>query len=122
VTNAVLGAVTTVMTSFVPFSPILGGAVAGYVQRGERRDGATVGALSGLAVGLPVTVLFGFLVAGLATVSLEFALVGGVLLLIALLVSVLSTVALSALGGYLGVIASERRPAPAATLDGSDRN
>lgn len=109
--NAIVGAVVTVVTSFVPLSPILGGVVAGYLQRNDRRTGATAGALSGLAVTLPMTVLFGFLVVGLATVSLDIALLAGVVMLIALLVTGIFTVALSALGGYLGVVVGEYRSA-----------
>ncbi|WP_299270269.1 DUF5518 domain-containing protein [Halorientalis sp.] len=38
-TNAVIGAVATVVASFVPFSPVLGGAVAGYIGRSDGSSG-----------------------------------------------------------------------------------
>jgi hypothetical protein len=49
-TNALIGAVVTVVLPFVPFSPLLGGAVAGYLQE---RDGFRVGAPSGAIAAVP---------------------------------------------------------------------
>lgn len=103
--NALIGAVVTVVTSFLLLSPILGGAVAGYLQRGDSRDGASVGAISGLLVAVPLAIL-GTLLAAIFTTVPEgggaglglFALV----FLTILLVSSVYAVALSALGGVLG--------------------
>ncbi|MFC5368370.1 DUF5518 domain-containing protein [Salinirubrum litoreum] len=102
--NALVGAVVTVVTSFVPLSPVLGGGVAGYLQRGDTREGATVGAISGLLVAIPLAIL-GTLVAALFTIVPEGG--GGGLLfafvfLAILLVSSVYSVAFSALGGVLG--------------------
>jgi hypothetical protein len=62
--NAVLGAVVTVILSFLPLSPILGGLLAGYLQGGDRADGARVGALAGVIAMIPLLgigiLLFGF--------------------------------------------------------------
>ena len=104
-TNALIGAVVTVVTSFVPFSPVLGGAVAGYLQRGDNEEGATVGAISGSFVAIPLAIL-GTLFAAIVTIVPEgggagvglFALV----FLTILLVSSVYSVAFSALGGVLG--------------------
>lgn len=53
--NAVLGgAVTFVTGNFVPLAPVLGGAVAGYLQGGTRREGLRVGAYSGLIAFVPL--------------------------------------------------------------------
>lgn len=111
-TNAIVGAVVTVVTAFVPLSPILGGAVAGYLQDSDRADGAKVGGLSGLVASLPIVLLFTFVVGGLLVVSTElsFGIGGGLValvLLIALFVTVLYTIGLSALGGYIGVYLRE---------------
>jgi hypothetical protein len=113
-TNAIVGAVVTVVTSFVPFSPVLGGAVAGYLQGGERMQGARVGGLSGLVASLPVVVLFVFLVGGLLVVSAQVSAgigagVVAALAAIALAIAVVYTVVLSALGGYVGVYVSGQR-------------
>ncbi|SEO10786.1 hypothetical protein SAMN05216388_100874 [Halorientalis persicus] len=112
-TNAVIGAVVTVVTSFVPISPVLGGAVAGYLGRGDGRNGVRVGAYSGLVTSIPVIVLFAFLIGGAAVVGVEIGVGLGaaavaLILLVALAVTVLTVVGLSALGGYLGVEFSER--------------
>ena len=56
--NALLGALVTVVLSFTGFSPILGGAAAGYLQQNGPGDGARVGALSGLVASLPVLLVF----------------------------------------------------------------
>ncbi|WP_236544738.1 DUF5518 domain-containing protein [Salinirussus salinus] len=106
VTSAVVGAVVTVLTAFVPLSPVLGGAAAAYLRKGDRETALRVGALAGLVAAVPVVVLFAFLVGGFAVVASELALgaVTGIVVLalvFSLFVAVLYTVGLSALGGYL---------------------
>lgn len=104
--NALIGAVVSVLLAFLPFSPLIGGGVAGYLQRGTRNDGLRVGGISGLITMIPL-----FLVASLLGGVFFLQMVGldpragfgfGFLVLFALLFFVLYTVALSALGGYLG--------------------
>lgn len=107
--NAVIGAVVTVLTSFVPVSPVIGGAVAGYLQQ---RDGPTVGALSGVFAAIPLVAVFGLFLAafaaflgfgtptGLFAIPPVFGLLG-LLLLFAVLVVI--SALLGALGGLLGV-------------------
>lgn len=106
--NALLGAVVSVLLSFLPFSPALGGAVAGYL---EETDGLRVGAISGLFASLP---LFGVVVLlGGVAIALGFAdfAVGGFLLFVLGVVAVLFVVAysvvLSAIGGLIGVYLAE---------------
>lgn len=106
--NAVIGAVVTVVLSFTVFSPILGGGVAGYLQRGERGDGIRIGALSGALAAIPAVLLFVVFGSFVFTGSMmgpgigvprgtAFVFVfGGIYVL-------LWTIGLSALGGYLGV-------------------
>ena len=113
-TNAIVGAVVTSVTSFVPLSPILGGIVAGYLQRGERADGARVGGLSGLVAAVPIALLFVSLIIGLVGVSTEFgagveAGFVAIVLVVAAIVASLYLVALSAIGGYLGVYLYDER-------------
>jgi hypothetical protein len=113
-TNALLGAIATVVLSFVPFSPILGGGIAGYLQRGTRSEGAKVGALSGVVATIPVVAvvllavsIFTIVPAGSDVLGLA---IGGLVLgLVVFLVAGLYTVALGALGGYLGAYLAEDR-------------
>ena len=106
--NAVIGAVVTVVLSFTGFSPILGGGVAGYLQRGDRAGGIRVGALSGAIAALPFLLLFfvfgGFLFTG-SMMGGGMGVPGGfvILLLFGFVFALFWTVGISALGGYLGV-------------------
>ena len=111
--NAAIGAVVTVVLSFTGFSPILGGMVAGYLQRGDRAGGIRVGAISGAIAALPVLLLFfvvgGFVFTG-STMGGGMGVPGGVVvvLLFGVVIALVWIVGLSALGGYLGAyIATE---------------
>lgn len=110
--HALVGAVVTVVLSFVPFSPVLGGGVAAYLNDADGGEGLRIGALSGVIASIPL-----FLVGVLVVVALSvFAIVGpghgpgaalgiaGLLLVLVVggLFALLYAVGLSALGGYLG--------------------
>ncbi|MDS0222246.1 DUF5518 domain-containing protein [Haloarcula sp. S1AR25-5A] len=108
--NAVIGAVATALLSgFVPFAPLLGGGIAGYLEGGERDDGFRVGLLSGV-IGLAISlvffaVVFVFLAAFLAIVPDALGLFGAAGLLVLVLGTVMTAayfLGLSALGGWLG--------------------
>jgi hypothetical protein len=112
--NAGIGAVVTLVFSFAGFSPILGGAVAGYLQQESRTSGAKVGALSGVLSFIPF-LLFGFLFFG---IFLNGPMMGGemgipaspeffILLSFLFPVFLLWNIGLGALGGYLGVVLRE---------------
>lgn len=100
--NAGIGGVVTLLTVFLPLSPILGGVLAGYL---EGDSGPSVGALSRLIASIPLTAL-GFFV---TTVVLGYGRAGpfpgGVAVVVSLLflASTLYAVGLGALGGYLSV-------------------
>ncbi|MDG5817336.1 DUF5518 domain-containing protein [Natronococcus sp. A-GB7] len=124
-TYALIGAVVTVVLSFVPFSPALGGALAGYLERGESERTVSVGALAGFLPAAPVLAILAFvligLIAGLLTIGQvgEAIVVGATLFLTAMLVATLVG-ALGALGGYVGGRFAERRaatPRPRGTPD-----
>ena len=109
-TNAIVGAIVSVVTSFVPLSPVLGGLVAGYLQKGSRMD-------AGLVAAAPIALLFVSLIIGLFGVSTEVgagfeAGLVAVALAVAAIVSALYLVVLSAIGGYFGVYLDERRGRP----------
>lgn len=108
--HALIGAVVTVVLSFVPFSPVLGGGVAAYLSEADTNDGVRVGTISGVVASVPLLLigLFFLVVLGFFAVSgpggggMAFGFGGLVLFLVAGLVAVAYTVGLSALGGYLG--------------------
>lgn len=109
--NALIGAVITVVTvSLLPFSPICGGAVSGYLQGGDSQDGLKVGALSGLLALVPVLVVLAFvgniLLILFAGTSGGFPGVAGSLgflfLSMVMAVGILYIVLLSAVGGWVG--------------------
>lgn len=109
-TNALVGAAIGVVAGpVIPFATVLGGAVAGYLQGGTREEGIKIGALAGLIALLPFLLLVFFLsnlflgvfVGGFG-VPREFAGLGVVFVLFALLFSAVYTVVFSAAGGWLG--------------------
>jgi hypothetical protein len=104
--NAVIGAVVSIVLGFLPFSTLLGGGVAGYLQRGSRRDGSRTGALAGLITTIPLVLVGWLWGAGIFMTLPGIDLgavfgVGAVLAVVVLLVLVY-TVGLTAIGGYLG--------------------
>jgi hypothetical protein len=104
---AVLGAVATALLSFVPFSPVLGGALAGYLEQIESGRALGVGALSGLLAMLPAVSILLFLtvglfdgLAGVGEAGLGIV-VAAVMVIVMLFVAVYGT-GLGALGGFIG--------------------
>ena len=108
--HALIGAVVTVVFSFVPFSPVLGGGVAAYLNDADTSDGVRIGALSGLIATIPLLLLgliafaiFGlFAIGGPGGGGMGVGLGGLFVLLLVGVVAAAYTVGLSALGGYLG--------------------
>lgn len=111
--NAVIGAVVTLVLSFTGFSPILGGAVAGYLQRESRRSGVKVGALSGALAFIPfllfASIFFGVFFGG--TMGAGMGMPGGLELIVIFFILfplfLAWNVGLGALGGYLGTVIRE---------------
>jgi hypothetical protein len=109
-TNAFVGAIATVILSpFVPFAPIAGGALAGYLQGGRSDDGLRVGGVSGaiafvpaLLVGAVVLWVMGAIVAGIGGPSAFFGGLGTVVIVLVLIVAAIYVVGLSILGGWIG--------------------
>lgn len=105
--NALIGAAVTVVLSFLPFAPLLGGAVAGFL---ERRDGGRIGLLSAIFASVPLFLLLLFVGGVVAVVP---GLVGGqvtnAVLLALLVVGVLLAyvVGFSVVGGIIGVYLGE---------------
>ncbi|NGM68698.1 ECF transporter S component [Natronolimnobius sp. AArcel1] len=114
--HALVGALVGVVLSFIPFSTVIGGAVAGFLEGPDGRDGAVVGALAGAITFVPilagvflVAAVFGVGV-GVAAIPLE----GGALALVLIgflsMIVLLYTVGLALLGGYLGAYLASQYP------------
>jgi len=104
--HAAVGAAVTVVAAVIPFSPLVGGAVASYRAESGWIGGLGVGTVAGAFAGLPLLVLF---VPALAiAVWLGFGIQPGapgfeLFLAIAFGLFVAYTVGLSAVGGVGGV-------------------
>ena len=101
--NGFVGSAVSVLALFFvgPYSSILGGAVAGYLEGGDLSDGVTVGTIAGFVTVVPV-LLFAGAVLALGVFVPEGLPFGIVLLAIATLLTIL-VVGLSAVGGVVGV-------------------
>ena len=105
----VVGAVVGIVLGFIPFSPALGGAAAGYLDPARNASGAGSGTLAGVFASLPLVIVAGFAGVGLFLgLPGEVAVTVAVVLAVALLVSLAYLVVLSAIGGYLGGWMRER--------------
>jgi len=98
-TNIFLGGLATIVASFLPFSPVFGGMVTGYLEHREGGSSLGGGGLSGLVATLPAVVMGGFLAVGLV---LADAAVIAIVLVCGLVATVTISVALGAVGGYIG--------------------
>ncbi|WP_458185104.1 DUF5518 domain-containing protein [Haladaptatus sp. NG-WS-4] len=98
--HAIIGAVVTIVTAFIPFSPVLGGALAAYLEDSNTDDGVRIGAISGAIATVPM-ILAGFLFVSIFAFG---GVPGGFLVFLVLLgvFALLYTMGLSALGGYVG--------------------
>jgi hypothetical protein len=115
IVNAVVGAVVAVVLSFVPFSTVLGGAVAGFLEGPDERAGAIAGGLAGAITFLPFlglgALLLGVLGLGLAGGASFGGIVFVSIVIVGIGLFVLAyTVGLSLLGGYLGAYLAREYP------------
>lgn len=109
--NALVGAiVTAVTTPLVPFAPVLGGAVAGYLdsEGTDRRadSGVKVGAISGAIALVPLLVVVPFLLFFLVfdpVIAISVFAIAAIVMVFL----VAYTIGFSALGGLLGVYLRE---------------
>lgn len=103
--NGIIGGVVGVVLFFIPFSTVLGGGVAGYLDGGDLVAGAKVGAIAGLVALLPF-----LLVVGVIGVVGPLAMIGhsGVpaalwlVLFFVLMLATVYVVGLSIVGGMIG--------------------
>jgi hypothetical protein len=105
--DALIGAAVTIVFTFIPFSSVLGGALAGYLQGGELGDGLRVGGLSGLFATVPLLIVFFFIGSALSFGFMgvggpRMLAVGGAFVVFGLLFTVVYVIGLSAIGGAVG--------------------
>lgn len=111
VLNAVTGGVVTAVAFMFlgPFSPVVGGGVAGYLEGGETSDGLKVGAFAGLVALVPLVLFLPLLLVLVPVIGPR----GGIAFLFAMVfgLSILGAyvVGLSALGGVLGAYLKRER-------------
>lgn len=106
--NAFIGGIAGVLLSFIPFSTVLGGGIAGYLEGGYSRSGAKVGALAGLVALVPFVFILGIVLVFVPVTSgagVQLSLWLSILLII--LFAAVYTIGLSTLGGILGVYVKE---------------
>jgi len=104
---AVLGAVATAVLSFIPFSPLVGGGLAGYLEQPESGRAVSVGGLAGFLAMVPALSILAFVSVGLYN---GFAAVGesglGIVTITGMFLALLFVAAygggLGALGGFVG--------------------
>jgi len=127
---AVLGAVVMTVFGWVPFVPVVGGAVSGYLEATQPDDtrSATsralrVGALAGLIATIPAALVIAVVASVLTAVfsvgavtgpapelSVGFGVLGLVLVVLGLLALAAYHAGLGAIGGWLGAaLADDRR-------------
>lgn len=113
--DGLLGAVATGLLTFVPGSPILGGGVSGYLHRKRGGSAAKAGAVSGLLAASPFVVLLLFVAVGLfigfSGAGVGLGVVVAIAVVIAIIGTVLYSVGLGALGGYLADVIATDDPA-----------
>jgi len=112
--NGLIGGVVAVVLSFLPFSTVLGGAVAGYLEGGDSGHGVKVGTIAGLVSFVPIALF-------VSIVAFFVPVVGGpgpgpgpqltiwLGLLAVLLLTAIYAVGFSILGGVIGVYLKENR-------------
>lgn len=110
--NAVIGAVVTLVLSFTGFSPVVGGAVAAWLEEGDKDESIRIGALSGVIAALPFLLLVPLVVFGAVGYRAAFVILG---LVVVLLIGLF--VGLSALGGYLAYYLLKDRRIPGQRSD-----
>jgi hypothetical protein len=99
---AVLGAASTAVLSFIPFSPVIGGGVAGYLEHTVTGRSIGVGALAGFLAMVPGLIIMVFVTIGLYA-GFNAAEEGGLGIVVATGMS-LVLVFVSAYGAGLGAV------------------
>lgn len=109
--NGLVGGVVAVLLSVLPLSEVLGGGVAGYLDRGAGRNGSAAGAVAGVVAFLPYLAVGVYLAVapGVVLPGPELALAREVVVAGAASVALVYAVGLSVLGSLLGGFVHDER-------------
>ncbi|RQG92271.1 DUF5518 domain-containing protein [Natrarchaeobius chitinivorans] len=102
--NGVVGGVVAVFLSFLPLSTVIGGGVAGYLDRGVGRIGGVAGGIAGIVAFVPYLLVATYLVSS-PTVALpgpELGLSPAVVVAGTTAFALVYVVGLSVLGSLIG--------------------
>ena len=99
--NVLVGGIAGIVLGFVPFSPVLGGAITGYLEESTPREAVKAGAMAGVVMLVPFA-FFGLFVAAFLLGFGDAPLALGIFGFFAFVFAGFYTVGLSALGGYIG--------------------
>lgn len=103
-----LGAIVAGVGSFIPLSPLLGGAVSGYITgTPEQRSPIKSGAFAGLFTAIPAFFIVIFvaigLIQGFDTIGrADLRALTGAVTVIGAVITILLSTAIAAIGGYVG--------------------
>jgi hypothetical protein len=102
--DGLVGGTVAAILSFLPLSEVLGGGIAGYLNRGTERSGVAVGSIAGLVAFLPYLLVVGYLTAspGIALPGPDLGLSRAYIIAGAASVAFVYVMGLSALGSLLG--------------------
>ncbi|MFT4882985.1 MAG: hypothetical protein ACI8U4_000483 [Natronomonas sp.] len=111
VRNGLVGGGVAALLSFLPLSELLGGGVAGYLERGSGRHGSAAGAVAGVVAFLPYLVVGVYLAVapGVVLPGPELALSREFMVAAAASVALVYVVGLSVLGSLLGGFVHDER-------------
>lgn len=129
--NAIVGAIVGILLSFIPFSTVIGGAMAAFLEGPDHREGALAGAIAGVITFLPAAgiAVLAFAFVGVGTAFEAIPVGGAAFLIVAVLVAfttiLIYTVGLALVGGFLGAALAraypDRRVSTRRTIGLSDR-
>lgn len=101
VANVLIGGIAGIILGFVPFSPVLGGAITGYLEDSTPNQAVKAGAMAGAVMLVPfffIALVILMFMLGVGDAAFAF----GFISFFVLVIGGVYTVGLSALGGYLG--------------------
>lgn len=102
--DGLVGGTVAVALSFLPLSEVLGGGIAGYLNRGTDRNGVAVGMIAGVVAFLPYLLVSLYLAAspGIVLPGPDLGLSRAFVIAGAASVAFVYVIGLSALGSLLG--------------------
>lgn len=113
--SVLAGVLTSLVLSFIPFSTVLGGLVAGYLRGGTEAHGAFVGGVAGVVMFAPFFLLM-YLFLGIIALGGAPPLFSGIVVAL-FAVAGLYTIGAAVAGGFLGAYVAKELDRPVPILD-----